>query len=174
MLVVCRPAVPGYSVLTLLGCHPSPPPLPLHPAGGCQEGADHCPRQGQRCAHLRGWCERRPVQALRHHHLQRLLHHQLPGSLREGEGMGGRGRCSCWGAGLVWSVRTAHLQLSALGTWLWWGGCMRWQGCCFYVCRPNGPCLAAAVLCLAQCVHTPFCRAEPMHLAHCSRPRTVT
>ena len=54
-------------------------------AGRSQEGSDHCPRQGQGDPHLRRRSQRAGLQARVPHHLQRLLHHQLPCPLCQGE-----------------------------------------------------------------------------------------
>ncbi|VAH33076.1 unnamed protein product [Triticum turgidum subsp. durum] len=51
--------------------------------GRRQEGAHHRARQG-RHPHLRLRRQRRPLHPRRHHHQQRLLHHQLPRPLRQG------------------------------------------------------------------------------------------
>ncbi len=47
-------------------------------------GAHHSPCQGLRHPHIRGGCELRLIRPQRTHCVQRLLHNQLPGSLRQG------------------------------------------------------------------------------------------
>ena len=55
-------------------------------AGRREEGDHHGAGEGQRHPDLRHGRQRGRLRPVGAHHLQRLLHHQLPGALREGAG----------------------------------------------------------------------------------------